>query len=188
MKKFLLLFLFIATSYVAINAQKGRQGLGIEGTWIGMFSEPSSIGASLKYQYGLTNTFRLEPYFSYFFTEMKYGSVYYDDSPKYYPRMVIGMNLHTLFYKGNRLWSYLITGASYSNMRYQPYISGYIDPSTRALIKPDNYELSDNKFGGNFGLGLEYRANYSLNIVLELGYNTASKEFAGIGIVYNFKN
>lgn len=188
MKKFLLFFLFIATSNVAINAQKGRQGFGIEGIFTGMLSKPTSIGATLKYQYGLTNTFRLEPFLSYYFSESEFEPAYYDMPTKNYPRMTIGMNLHTLFYKGNRFWSYLITGASYSNMRYQPYISGYLDPSTRTWIYPDKYELNDNKFGGNFGLGLDYRVNYNLNVVLELGYNTASKEFAGIGIVYNFKN
>ena len=187
MRKLLLLLSLVICTYA--SAQKGWQGIGIEALGSAIASKPFSMGVSVKYQYGLTDMFRIEPFFVYYVSESvdgPDGSTRYDTSKcDRYPRMTLGANLQTLFYKGNRIWSYLITGASYSHLRYQPYIESY-DYNGQTIF-PDKYELSENKFGGNFGLGVDFRASYNLNVTLQIGYNTAAKEFVGIGVVYNFK-
>lgn len=186
MKRIVLLLFCGACLASEMLAQNSRHGWGLEVVTGGVFSKPGSFGLSAKYQFDVSGLFRVEPYYIYYVSEWEVKKLsMYDDSNDRYPRMTLGANIHTLFYRGNSVRTYLVTGVSYSAMRYKPFIDEgyYFDGRT---IFPDEYELGENKFGGNFGLGLDCRISEHLDFNIELGYNTATKEFSRMGFVYNF--
>ena len=191
MKRLLLAIAFLWAMSFAALAQKGRQGFGVDVAYTGSGNVSGSYGATLKYQYGLSNLFRVEPFFTYYFSKPDIDSSYGDDIEDEFTRLSIGANLHTIFFKtkSNRMDVFLLTGVTYSNILYQPYIDSYdyYQNGENIYKYPDDYQLNDNKFGAQAGLGFDYRVNYNATINLTAGYNTATGVIASLGFVYNFK-
>lgn len=163
-------------------AQKGRIGFGAGAIVSSAISETACFGAVAQCQYSISNTFRIEPYIAYYFSSSEH--IYYDESPKS-PKLSGGLNLHVFFLKGEKILPYFIAGASYSNNtdKVKVYDEYYYNGK---LITLPECNKSENKFGGNAGIGVAFRINYNLDVVVEAGYNTAAKDFAKVGFVYNF--
>lgn len=175
MKKVLFVIVALFAFSMQGVAQKGRIGLGIDAVGNGMISEDFAIGTSVKFQYSMTDLFRIVPFVSYFFTQPDGDQV---------PKIAAGLNLHTVFIKNGKFRPYLITGMSYTHLRENYYNWDYYYYNGNYYSLGNN-EIGKEKFGGKAGLGFTYRTSYSMEFSFEAGFDTASKEFVGIGLVYN---
>lgn len=144
MKKVLFLLAAVLCFSVA-NAQKGQMAAGVNLNF-GLAYEVGSynnIGLGAKFQYSLSDHFRLEPAFTYYLKK---------DNLSMWDLMV---NCHYLFpLAQDRLNLYPIAGL------------GVLGAKASAL----GYSASTTKFGINLGGGAEYKISQSIALGVELKY------------------
>lgn len=201
MKKPILLLLMFVAFCGSAGAQKGRSGVGL-GLTYGFetynYEAEHNMGFTLKYQYGISNMFEIEPSFTYYvYGEGPDRSYYYSGLYKWRDNMLkdyrlnyaLGVNLHTYFFK-TRLRPYLITGFQAYGIRWPKY-DVTLDPyyAQGKLVTPSSETLGGEKCikpAAHVGVGADFRLFYHSNLQLELGYDTYLKVFANLTYVYKF--
>lgn len=194
MKRKILLLLAIVFSACGY-AQKGRSGVGLGLTYgyetSDYYEAPNQLGISLKYQYGISNMFEIEPSFTYYV----YGGDPYHYrwrnflSNPYSLNYAFGVNLHTYFLK-TRLRPYLITGFQAYGVRWPEYevkLESYY--AQGKLVVPSTETLGGEKCikpAAHVGIGADFRLFYHSNLQLEAGYDTYLTVFANFTYVYKF--
>lgn len=168
--KYIILIVLYGITVNMASAQKGMQGIGGN---IGLGFDLDDYGAgalcniTIKYQYNISNYYRIEPIILYQFDP--------DYAPTSYVKnnLQIGINNHLFFTKVRRLRPYFILGVGLgSTTEYDAprrYVGGYV----------------------NSGVGLDYRFSYKLSGEIEFCYeygNGFDYQFAQckIGLTYNF--
>ena len=197
---YLLLTLFILT--VSVQAQKGRHGVGITGGFYSQASESDKTGTGvegsasigLKYQYGISDIFEIEPSATIYFAEDPHSWYYQNVGVSY----DFGRNLRQT--KDCKIkYSFGISVHAYlTKTRCRPYVTAgcfihsfdwaefeYEDPIKD--IKETIGGGSGSKIAGRGGLGLDYRLFYHSNLELEVCYDTYNSAFAGsLSYIYKF--
>ena len=156
------------------DAQKGMKGLGVNING-NVTNELLNIGASAKFQYNISNYFRVEA-----------SAAFYILSEDHYPNekesgfeSAIIANAHFFVMSPKRIRPYFIAGIGYAsfNEEYKSY----------------NYSnVQEDGLAANVGIGVDWRITSFLSLQAECGILsilTASKAngFAfGIGTSYNF--
>lgn len=169
MKKFIVLLLMAVATGGSAWAQKGMQGVGVNAAG-GLHHSEFSIGAGVKYQYNISDYFRLEPSFSYTWPIDNKGL-----------RMAAFANLHTFFSAPRKVRPYLITGFG--------FVTG---------TEEDDYDYDDycdrESIAPNVGLGLDVRISHGLSLQVEGNFDFILNDDwfeqtmlrFNIGLVYNF--
>ena len=168
MRKIVFAFIALVTFCSPTFAQKGMQGFGVN--LAGNVCEGFAFGGSLKYQYNVSNYFRLEPSFSYYAAD--------DDSFD----MAAFVNMHIFFSSPKAFRPYFFAGPGYVSFfeDHGSYGFGYEDKDSEA------------DFGVNGGLGLDFRVSHNFSLQLEAGaiIGVSDDESFGakfnLGFCYNF--
>ena len=182
-KRLLATFVLLATFTVA-SAQtelKGKFGIGLDACGI-IVGRPFNGGGSIKLQYNLTNNYRVEANASRFLADPPYKWNDYEDRSE--PYASYGIDLHSTIgkYHHRTLQLYLITGISYTQLRHKEDHSYlYNDNWYKA-----SFELNDNKWGANIGLGILLRVHRQINLNINGVFDTNIKGSIKAGITYIF--
>ena len=168
---------------VNVMAQKGMNGIGLNCPFA-VGQETTSIGVGVKYQYNVSNYFRIEPSVAYMFKLSDRSDGTYD-----YPVFNAFLNGNIFFSSPQSIRPYLIAGVGYVNYHYKRF-------DNNNILSDDN--MTDG-FDYNVGLGCDFRLNHSLSIQIEAkGMSCAISEtnvhdyqgkwtiLANIGLTYNF--
>ena len=167
MKKVLLVCFALLAFSMQGFAQKGMQGIGVN--LAGNVCEGFAFGGDLKYQYNVSNYFRLEPSFSYYAAD--------DDSFD----MAAFVNMHIFFSSPKAFRPYFFAGPG--------FVSYYESYWPSDFSKAEKYSRGD--FGVNAGLGLDFRVS-SISLQLEAGaiMGVSDDDYFGakfnLGFCYNF--
>ena len=194
MRKLILVAAVAVMACGAAFAQKGMQGIGIN---IGArytvndyndhsrlntrtnFNEFAVISVDIKYQYNISNYYRIEPFVSY---------NYYSDGPEY----LVGINNDIFFYTPRRFRPYFIVGLGYSHVKvhYEDWeYSGY-PTNDYYLVNEDIENRACFYFRG--GIGGDYRFSHKWSGQLELcvtghvGVDYLCSLQLLAGVAYNF--
>lgn len=180
-----------ATSF----AQKGESRVGLNLNVSPCMESGASLtnfGLAAKYQYGLTNHFRLE------------GVVGYDFKAKGVGVFEVGANVHYLFKIGEKMKIYPIAGIGYANVSgivsfdeidydYQgakDNLEKYLGRATRSYDDDDEIDGgSQSKFYYNLGAGFEYDVTNRLSASVEVkwqGMKWFNRLPISIGASYKF--
>lgn len=161
MKKLFLLLVMVFSLCGSVGAQKGMNGIGANFSVNGGIG----IGASIKYQYNVSDFFRLEPSFSYYSVE--------DDAFE----MTALMNAHVFFCSPRSIRPYFFTGIGYAKFQEEH------------KFEPTEYKTC---FGINGGFGLDWRITHKFSVQIEAGalLGVGDDNMIGvrgnIGFCYNF--
>lgn len=153
-----------ALASLSASADSGDQAIGIHGQYA---TDMENIGIGVKYQYYLTDHFRVEGVADYFIR--KNGFDMWDAK----------LNVHYLVPMGNSISIYPILGLNYTHTELE------LEPSSfdkGGLYKRDS-------FGFNGGAGVQYDFSDDWNIHFELKYQTITKYDTPIfsfGIAHTF--
>lgn len=207
MKKTFLFALLIIAS-VSVFAQKGRHSVGISVEELGtimsdeyLHTHEGSWGITAKYQYGISDYFRVEPSVTYYIVNRE-GEKY--DIRKGWDcgcelKYAAGISIHAFLKKTTRLKPYVVAGIRY--LHGEEYYYEWNSHSTEYEydewddayypVESDYYydKIDDKKdfFDVKAGLGLDYRIAYNWNLQLEACYTTALQaESIKLGLTYNF--
>lgn len=183
MKK-LILSLCVMMLSVSAFAQKGKSAVGLNLNVTPLNESGISLtnfGVEAKYQYNLTNPFRVE------------AVVGYDFKAKGTSVLEAGVNVNWLFNIGSKFKVYPIAGVGYAN------ISGYISKDddddygrSRSVYNwddDDDYSNSASKFYFNLGAGAEYAITQHIAACLEVKYQSMTwfnRIPISIGVAYKF--
>lgn len=180
--KRIVLSAFIALAAVCTAfAQKGESAVGINiGAAPSLESGQSitNFGIGAKYQYGLTDAFRLEGAFNYGFKN------------KGVDVMELSANAHYLVNLSEKVTFYPLVGVGYAR------VGGVISIDEEPEVDLDNNDVnfnsssaSSNKFLVNVGIGAEYALSANLSLGLEVKYQYI-KDFnrlpISLGVTYRF--
>lgn len=149
------------------TAQKGEQAAGAHLTF-GTAAE--NVGIGIKYQYGITDTWRIEPSLNYYFGDFKVFDV--------------NANVHYLFHVAERINVYPLAGIGIASNKTAEWESKdeYGNPIKGESIRHTNFAV-------NLGAGGEYELTEQLALGLEMKYQIISgfNQFViGIGAAYKF--
>lgn len=178
------IILFALLTVISVNtfAQKGRHAVGISIREIGVITSDNkgdseednyngTLGIAIKYQYGISDYFRIEPSFTYY-AKSWFSDEYHTSELE--PLYSIGVSIHTFFTNQKRIRPYLIVGAE------------YLHGEERYGDKSEYAEKTDD-FNARLGIGLDYRITYNWSLQFEACYTTLLKaENINIGCTYNF--
>lgn len=151
-------------------AQKGMQGVGVNVA--GNVHKGFGLGASIKYQYNLSDYIRLEPSFSY------YAIIAEKDAFN----MTGFANLHLFFSSPNALRPYFFAGAGF--VSFKDFHHYYVDNYYYGKKSDD-----DSGLGLDIGLGLDFRMTHTISLQVEAGAMYGAEKIGGrfnIGLCYNF--
>ena len=189
MKK-ILFVLFATLVSLQGNAQKGMQGIGGNVAMnVGFHDGGIGIGGTIKYQYYISNYFRLEPSFTY------YAPLNKEDGTFNLAPMV---NVHAFILSPGAVRPYVFLGAGYLGYKKTREYSDYYDIYDSSgnwvnyRVSTHKEEKSDNGLGFDGGLGLDYRITHSISLQIEGGIllgiadDDANGVKASVGICYNF--
>lgn len=180
------IILFALLTVISVNAfaQKGRHAVGISIREIGVITSDNNdeygndyyngtLGIAIKYQYGISDYFRIEPSFTYY-AKSWFSNEYHEGELE--PLYSIGVSIHTFFTNQKRIRPYLIVGAEYLHGEEQ----GLYGEKSEYAGKTDD-------FNARLGIGLDYRITYNWSLQFEACYTTLLKaENINIGCTYNF--
>ena len=178
MKKFFLLLLMAVVFCGSADAQKGMKGLGVNING-NVTNELLNIGASAKFQYNISNYFRVEA-----------SAAFYTLSEDHYPNekesgfeSAIIANTHFFVMSPKRIRPYFIAGIGYAsfNEEYKGYNYSYSN-------------VQEDGLAANVGIGVDWRITSFLSLQAECGIlsiltdgTEKANGFAfGIGTSYNF--
>ena len=163
-KKIILVLLLAVVTSGSAWAQKGMMGVGINLAGnVGLDDGGIGLGSALKFQYNISDYFRLEPSIS--------GYVLVDDGDGFSGAALL--NVHAFFMSPRSLRPYAFAGAGYLGYDY-------------------NEEDREYGFGFDAGLGLDYRMSHHFSLQLEAGalMGTWDEDCIGLkfnlGVCYNF--
>ncbi len=160
MRKFIIAACLALVSMGSAFAQEGKQAFGIH---LNYGTEIESLGIGAKYQYNITDAFRLEPSINYFFGK---NSVDMFD---------LNANVHYLFPIERSIRIYPLVGLTYS--RWHADLG-------------DNVSWNKGYLGVNLGAGAEFDLDADWTMNFELKYqlvkNPADQAVINLGIAYNF--
>ena len=199
MKKLLLIVCAMMLSIGAF-AQKGKSEVGINFDIAPTFStEPASVnlGLGAKYRYGISNKFRLDANFTYFFnslTELDPDTEYEYDRVSMFD---ISVNVHYLLKLNEKMTFYPLVGLGFikvsPNWDFESESSGYgyLDDMK------DDYDQrraekegpNQNNLVFNIGAGFEYALTPHLNLNAELKFPISvdiNPLPISIGVCYKF--
>ena len=175
-------------------AQKGESRVGLNLNVSPCMESGASLtnfGLAAKYQYGLTDHFRLE------------GVIGYDFKAKGVGVFEVGANVHYLFKIGEKMKIYPIAGIGYANVSgivsvdeidynaAKENYDKYYGPATGSYDDEDD-EIdgkSQSKFYYNLGAGFEYDFTNRLSASVELkwqGMKWFNRLPISIGVSYKF--
>ena len=172
MRKLILVVAVAVMACGAAFAQKGMQGIGVN---IGArytivndfpysrhsettdFNGFAVLSIEIKYQYNISNYYRIEPFVSY---------NYYSDGPEYQ----VGVNNDIFFYNLRRFRPYFIVGLGYSNLNYCYKDIGQVYSNGHFIGYYVKYEGTDIRscFYLRGGIGGDYRFSHKWSGQLEL--------------------
>lgn len=170
MRKFMIALSMMFLCSLGTYAQKGMQGVGVNAAFNMSFDDGGAgLGGSVKYQYNISDFFRIEPSFSY------YGPL---DGDLF--NMTALLNVHAFFMAPQAVRPYFFAGAGF--VMFSDEHSYYID----------NYREDTEDFGFNGGFGLDWRITHNWSFQVEAGLLMGVSDDdeiggrASIGITYNF--
>ncbi len=185
MKKLFLVLLVAVVSSGSAWAQKGMMGVGanVAMTAIPITEGGLGIGGGVKFQYNISDYFRIEPSFTY------YANV---DENKTTAEMAGLVNLHAFLSSPRTLRPYIFVGGGYVRINgIEKYYAIYNYNVGYDII--DNVKkLKESRFGVDAGIGLDYRVSHHFSLQAEAGImgafgkNTDLIIKANIGACYTF--
>lgn len=164
------MFILVATLVVgSVNAQeKGDMAAGLNLSY-GTKNGFSNFGIGAKFQYNLTDAFRIEPSATYF---LKKDNVNMWD---------INANVHYLFHLGDSFVVYPLAGLTFVGWK----VSASVEYEG---IKVGG-SVSETKFGANLGAGAQYWLTSSFGLNFEAKYQIVSdidRPIFSLGAVLKF--
>lgn len=171
MKKLFVVLLMAVAFCGSAEAQKGMMGVGVNANgFISFDGDEVAPGLGVKFQYNLSDYFRIEPSFTYSFTS-GLNKVY---------TMTALANMHFFFSAPKAFRPYFILGGGFGLFRrnYKTYSFSYSDEEGLFVL--------------NGGLGLDWRLSHNLSLQTEFGsiYGFGEESSFGlranIGLSYNF--
>ena len=160
------MFVLVATLVAcSVNAQeKGDMAAGLNLSY-GTKDGFSNFGIGAKFQYNLTDAFRIEPSATYF---LKKDNVNMWD---------INANVHYLFHIGDSFVIYPLAGLTFVGWKVRVEWEGM------------GASVSETKFGANLGAGAQYWLTSSFGLNLEAKYQIVSnidRPIFSLGAVMKF--
>ncbi len=185
MKKVILILLITVATSGSAWAQKGMMAVGANVAMNVTLSDRGfGIGGGAKFQYNISNYFRVEPSFTYY-------SI--DNSKEIAINMAGLVNIHAFFSSPRTIRPYAFAGFGY--LGYKEYEKGYyilIDNYGTLRYYDDNKESNKGGFGVDGGFGLDYRVSHNISLQAEAGIITGFvggmpiSIKANIGVCYTF--
>ncbi len=186
MKKLFLVLLVAVVSSGSTWAQKGMMGVGANVAMnVGTANGGLGFGGGVKFQYNISDYFRIEPSFSY------YGG----GKNTYNTRVEMAglVNVHAFFSSPRSLRPYAFAGVGYVGMKDQQEL-GYFFPFNGIWIYAGSSSKTErgSAFGVDGGIGLDYRVSHHFSLQVEAGIMGAFWEDtylfikANIGACYTF--
>lgn len=167
MTKRLIMTLLMATVSLAMFAQKGRHQVGIGVEFAPEMVDDhvkNAVGIKVKYQYGLSDIFRIEPSYTYYAIKEGNG---FDNI-----HWLGAVQLKAQFLKNSRVQPLMFLGADYVSKTYEG---------------PQGVEEDASKFGIRAGIGIDARLSYNWNLQAEFGYSSSIVQALGhVGVTYCF--
>ena len=161
MKKLLIVMCAVIMAFGAY-AQKGKSEVGVNLDLAPTFStDPASVnlGIGAKYRYGISNKFRLDANFTYYFPSLtELDADNYDKISMY----DISVNLHYLLKFKEKFTFYPLVGLGYIKVNPDGQ-DPIFDKLEDDYIVPNNIVL-------NIGVGIEYQITDHINAGLEIKY------------------
>lgn len=160
------MFILVAALFAcSVNAQeKGDMAAGLNLSY-GTKSGFSNFGIGAKFQYNLTDAFRIEPSATYF---LKKDNVNMWD---------INANVHYLFHIGDSFVVYPLAGLTFVGWKVSAEWEGI------------GASVSETKFGANLGAGAQYWLTSSFGLNFEVKYQIVSdidRPIFSLGAVIKF--
>lgn len=189
MKKLFLVLLVAVVSSGSAWAQKGMMGVGanVAMTAIPITEGGLGIGGGVKFQYNISDYFRIEPSFTY------YASA---DKDKATAEMAGLVNLHAFLSSPRTLRPYIFVGGGYVGIngieKYYDIIYSYSVAYYPYYYIENVKKLKESRFGADAGIGLDYRVSHHFSLQAEAGImgafgkNTDLIIKANIGACYTF--
>ena len=190
MKRKLLLFAALLLT-LGSQAQKGQSGLGLtvgysHGLDFLNDYEPEAFMLTLRYQYGLSDRFEIEPSVSYSLVDSsEHGYHGYGEPLKL--QWGVGLDLRAFILKDTRLRPYVSAGVHGYGVKF-PSATRLADEAHYqfGVLVPATYETIGGKSGfkpsGRLAVGGDFRLFYHSDLMLEAGLDT----FAGITISFGY--
>ncbi len=189
MKKLFLILFMAAVSCESVWAQKGMMAVGANVAMnVTLSSSGNGIGGGAKFQYNISNFFRVEPSFTYYAT----GS-----SREASINMAGLVNIHAFFSSPRSVRPYAFAGIGYlgytiNDVYYDliPYYSSYTSYMYYSGLTMS--KTNKGSFGFDGGLGLDFRVSHNISLQAEAGImmgvddNHILSMKGNIGICYTF--
>lgn len=164
MKKLFLVLLVAVVSSGSAWAQKGMMGVGanIAMTAIPITEGGLGIGGGVKFQYNISDYFRIEPSFTY------YADV---DGNKATAEMAGLVNLHAFLSSPRTLRPYIFVGGGYVgiNGKEKSFDDIIYDYNFGHFNLINEKKLKESRYGVDGGIGLDYRVSHHLSLQAEAG-------------------
>ena len=167
MKKVFLTLLFATAFSLCGFAQKGMNGLGLN-IPIGFYDDCSFFGFGVKYQYNISDNFRIEPSFEYFPLYSK-KEVESEDSYDYV-NLKAFLNGHIFLMSPRPARPYILVGAGFSMWNYAGINSNQgVDMMGNLVGTPvyDSHSETSECFAYNVGVGYDLRLSHSFAMQIE---------------------
>jgi len=174
-KKIILVLLLAVVTSGGAWAQKGMKGVGVNFAGnVGFDKGSIGLGGAVKFQYNISDYFRLEPSISFF-------ALVDDDYSSAFDKAAL-LNVHAFFMSPRSLRPYAFAGVGYLDYLEKDY---YYGSSYKGDVNTDG-------FGFDAGLGVDYRVSHKISLQFEAGalMGVADDDCIGIkfnlGLCYNF--
>lgn len=172
MKKVFLTLLFATAFCMSGFAQKGMNGFGLN-VPVGFYDGYSFFGVGVKYQYNISDYFRIEPSFEYFplYSKKKVEGVDGYD----HINLKAFLNGHIFLKSPSPARPYILVGAGFSMWSYNRIYSYYINDQTGNVVAYSNGGRSETSecFAYNVGVGYDIRLSHGLAMQIEAtGYSS----------------
>ena len=180
MKKLILVLLLAVVTCGSAWAQKGMMGIGGNVAMnVGFDDGGIGIGGAVKFQYNISDYFRIEPSVTYH-APLESNDGTFD--------LTALANMHIFMLSPRSVRPYVFAGVGY--LGYSKESDFYIYDNYGYY----NYKTTkdDNGFGIDGGLGLDCRLSHSLSLQVEIGVLKGFADVdcfgakANIGLCYNF--
>jgi len=194
MKKLILVLLMAVVTSGSAWAQKGMMGVGANVIAHNTFQESHGlgVGGAVKFQYYISDYFRIEPSIGYYARASKKFTGTFNLNAM--------VNLHAFLMSPRSLRPYLFAGIGYLGYEGKESVTQmytyWVDIYGVYEAYNDYYEAEEkynrNGFGIDGGLGLDYRVSHNVSLQIEAGVIKGVKDEecfglkANIGVCYNF--
>ena len=151
MKKVMMTLLVVAAFSMNGFAQKGMNGIGIN-VPVGVYDGYKFLGIGVKYQYNISDYFRIEPSFEYFplYSKKKVGSVDCYDNVN----LKAFLNGHIFLMSPHPARPYILAGAGFAMWKYNGRYSKGSSQTSEC-------------FAYNVGVGYDIRLSHSFAMQIE---------------------